>query len=125
MFGDPSKESAADRAEWNRRMIEESLAAEQAGLLPSNPNALPGKTEDGRQEFDFVKRGKEIADEIAAKRKAPESPEILELDNEIKEIEQQMNNPKKGDDAEAIKQRYRELQDRKNQLKTRQMMGIQ
>ena len=120
LLGDPNSASAADRAEWNKRMIEETLAAESAGILPQNPNALPGK-----DEFDFVRRGKEIADEIAAKRKAPESPEIIELDTEIKTIEDQMNNPKKGDDVEAIKQRYRELQDRKTQLQTRQMMGIQ
>lgn len=125
LLGDPNAASAADRAEWNKRMIEEVLGAEASYTMPSNPNAIPGKTQDGRDEFDFVKRGKEIADEIAARRNKPASPEIVEIDTEIKTVEDQMNNPKKGDDVEAIKQRYRELQDRKNQLQTRQMMGVQ
>lgn len=125
LLGDPNSASAADRAEWNKRMIEEVLAAEQAGLLPQNPNAMPGKNQAGQSEFDFVARGKAIADEIAAKRKAPENPEIIEIDTQIKAVEDQMNNPKKGDDPEAIKQRYRELQDRKTQLQSRQMMGVQ
>ena len=125
LLGDPNSASAADRAEWNKRMIEETLAAEQAGLMPANPNSMPGKNQTGQNEFDFVGRGKAIADEIAARRNKPASPEIVELDTEIKTVEDQMNNPKKGDDVEAIKQRYRELQDRKTQLQTRQQMGIQ
>ncbi len=125
MFGDPNAASVADRAEWNKRMIEEALAAEIKGLLPQDPNGMPGKTQNGEAEFDFVGRGKAIADEIAARRNKPASPEVQEIDTEIKTVEEQMNNPKKGDDVEAIKQRYRELQDRKNQLQTRQMMGVQ
>lgn len=125
LLGDPNSASAADRAEWNKRMIEETLAAEASGLLPQNANAMPGKNQAGQPEFDFVARGKAIADEIAAKRTKPASPEVQALDAEIKTVEDQMNSPKKGDDVEAIKQRYRELQDRKNQLQTRAMMGVQ
>jgi len=112
--GDPNSISVANRAEWNKRMIQDILAAEAAGTLPSNPNALPGK-----DEFDFVKHGQEIADEIAAKQNTPASPELVEIDKEIKAVESQMDNPKPGEDAEAIKTRYRELQDRKNSLQLR------
>jgi len=70
-------------------------------------------------------QGNGIADEIAAKRKAPTDPATVEIDNDIKAVEDQMNNPKKGDDVEDIKKRYRELQDRRNQLQTRALMGAQ
>lgn len=120
LLGDPNSQSAADRAEWNKLMIQEVLSAEAAGTLPQNPNAIPAQGE-----FDFVARGREIADQIAAKRNKPDNPKIIEIDNEIDAIEQQMNNPKKGDNVEEIKQRYRELQERRNALQTRQMMGLE
>lgn len=123
IMGDPNSASAADRAEWNKRMLEESLAAEARGILPQNPNALPGKTATGEQEFDFVARGKAIADEIAARRNKPAAPEMIDLDNQIKSLEDKMDNPQKGDDVDAIKEQYRELQNRKSTLQTKQMMG--
>jgi hypothetical protein len=126
MFGDQDKNAAVDRAEWNRRMIEATLAAEAAGLLPANPNAEPVKQPNmSSMEFDFVKRGKEIADEIAARRNKPKTPELEAIDTELKTIEQQMNNPKPGDDPEAIKTRFRELNQRKTTLQTNAMMGAQ
>ena len=118
LMGDPNSASAADLAQWNKEMIEESLAAEAAGTLPSNPNALPAQGQ-----FDFVAKGREIAERIAAKRNAPAAPEIVEIDTKIKDIEAQMNNPKPGDDVEAIKNQYRELQNQKTHLQTRQLTG--
>lgn len=122
-MGDPNSESVANRAEWNRRMIEETLAAEAAGVLPANPNARPGQGE-----FDFVATGKQIADEIAARKNKPASPELQSIDNEIAEVEKQMNDPKPDAskaEIEQIKQRYRELQQRRNRMQTNQLLGIQ
>lgn len=119
IFSNANEQTAADRAEWSKRMIEESLAAEMAGTLPQNPDALPTK-----DQFDFVGRGKSIADEIATRRNAPKNdPEIQAIDKEIKEIEQKMANPQATDDAKAIAQRYRELQDTKATIQTKKQMG--
>lgn len=120
LMGDPNSASAADRAEWNKRMIEESLAAESAGLMPSNPNAMPAQGQ-----FDFVAKGREIADSIAAKRNAPAAPEVVEIDTKIKAVKEQMNNPKPGDDIDAIAERYKQLNAEKTRLQTRQATGAQ
>lgn len=124
IFGDSNSASAADRAEWSKRMIEETLAAEAAGTLPNNPNAQPGKTQDGRDQFDFVKRGNTIADEIANRRKAPATdPEMSALDKEISDLDAKMSNPSADQDDKAIAKRYKELQDKKNALIAKKQMG--
>jgi hypothetical protein len=119
IFGDANSASAADRSEWSKRMIEETLAAESAGILPQNPNAMPAQGQ-----FDFQKRGREIADEIANRRKAPPSdPELQAIDKELKELETKMSSPSADDDEETVAKRYKELQDQKSALQVKKQMG--
>lgn len=126
IFGDDqaTKASAADLAEWKRRMITDAWSAQSSGLLPANPNAIPGKTQDGRAEFDFVQHGRELADEIAARRTKPaaKSPAATELDAKIKAVEDKMNNPQPGDDTKAVADEYRALMDQKAQIQAKELM---
>lgn len=125
VFGDDaaSKAAAADMAEWNKRMITDAWAAQSAGLLPANPNATPGKTKDGREEFDFIQHGRDLADEIAARRNKPakQTPAATELDAKIKAVEDKMNNPQPGDDTKAVADQYRALMDEKAQIQAREL----
>lgn len=121
IFGNPDDKTKGMRAEWDRRMIEEVLAAEQSGRLPANPNAFPQKLGNGEMEFDFVQRGKEIAEEIAARANTPKAkpPELEEIDSRIKDVQNRMNTPKPGDDVEAVANEYRKLMNERAQLQAK------
>lgn len=124
VFGNENSASAADRAEWSKRMIQEVLSAEAAGIMPMNPNAQPGKMPDGRAQFDIRQRGIEIADEIAKRRKAPAAdPELQSIDAELKDLDAKIANPSADQDDKAISARYKELQKQKNDLLTKKQMG--
>lgn len=121
LFGDPTSKTKGMRAEWDRKMMDEILAAEASGTLPSNPNAFPTKRADGTVEFDFVQRGKEIAEEIAARADKPakQPPELEEIDNRIKDVQNRMNAPQSGDDVEAVAAEYRKLMNERAQLQAK------
>lgn len=122
IFGDDAatKQSAADMAEWTRRMTEAAWEAQESGTMPGNPNATPGKGQ-----FDFVATGREIAKEIQERRNKPaeKSPQMVEVETQIKAVEDQMNNPPEGADVKAISEQYRQLQNRKSELQLMESLG--
>lgn len=116
LFSDPSKESAADYAEFQERLMNDIIAAEQAGTLPVDINAMPGK-----DEFDIQSRAREIIKEIKERRAAGDiDPEIQALNEQIKAQNDILNNPDAGD-AEAKKARdeLKRLMDEKTRIQSR------
>lgn len=127
IFGDTAgnNAAAADLAEWKRRMITDAWAAQSSGTMPANPDTVPKQLPGGHQEFDFVNHGRELADEIAARRNKPAAvpPEIADIDAKIKVVEQRMSAPQTGDDTKATADEYRKLMDQKAQLQARGISG--
>ncbi|MCG8343533.1 MAG: hypothetical protein MI685_00030 [Chlorobiales bacterium] len=80
LFSDPNKESAADFAEFKETLMNEIIAAEIAGVLPADINALPSN-----DEFNIQVRAKEIIQEIKDRRDVKgQNPELIEINSQIK-----------------------------------------
>lgn len=100
LFSDPNSESAADFAEFKELLMNDILAAEMAGTLPSDINALPVNGE-----FDIQGRAKEIISEIKQRRKVgDQDPELVEINSQIS-TQQDILNGKETTDQQAKKAR--------------------
>lgn len=115
LFSDPNKESAADFAEFKETLMNEILGAEQAGTLPADINALPGK-----DEFDIQTRAKEIIKEIKERRAVGnEDPELTAINEQIKAQNDILNNTETPDlEAKKARDELKRLIDEKARIQS-------
>lgn len=118
LFGDPNKESAADFAEFKERLMQEVISAEKSGTLPGDINALPA---DG--EFDVQARAQAIIKDIQERRaKGNETPEMNEINSQIKEASDKIKNATSDDEAKKAASELKRLNDEKARLQTNQQL---
>lgn len=121
LFSDPNKESSADFAEFKETLMNEILGAEQAGTLPSDINALPGK-----DEFDIQGRAKEIIKEIKERRAVgDQDPELMAINDQIKAQNDIINNVETSDgEAKKARDELKRLIDEKARIQTNNQYSI-
>lgn len=113
LFSDPNKQSSADYAEFQERLMNDVIAAEQAGTLPVDINAMPGK-----DEFDIQGRAREIIQDIKERRAAVEKdPEIEAINEKIKMQRDILDNPDtKQAEAKKARDELKKLDDQKARI---------
>ena len=120
-FGNPNAQSASDLAEFKETLANDIIAAEKAGTLPADINALPIEGE-----FDIQQRGQEIIKQIRERRKQGEQdPEIVELNAQIKTLNDKLNDDAISDDeAEKARDELKKATDRKIRLQSNKQLGL-
>jgi hypothetical protein len=121
LFSDPNKQSSADFAEFKETLMNEILGAEQAGTLPGDINALPGK-----DEFDIQGRAKEIIKEIKERRAVDDTdPELTAINEKIKAQNDILNNTDTPDlEAKKARDELKRLINEKSRIQTNNQFNI-